>query len=138
MLSSLAEVQGQKYDSPVILVCDQLGGNEDIPVRLSTDWYRDSVVCRTSTMIHGQQNRAGHNVWGNFSFYRGLLSCCQTMCTCVSMMFRHGSWECGLHASIPQAPFPTNQSRNNVCFTPESCKCVTTPWAVCRRGWWLC
>ena len=32
MLPSLADVQGKDYPSPHILVCDQLGGNEDIPV----------------------------------------------------------------------------------------------------------
>ena len=31
---SLAEVQGAIFDAPTVLVADELGGNEDIPVLL--------------------------------------------------------------------------------------------------------
>lgn len=32
LLPSLKDVQGHDYSEPHVLICDNLGGNEDIPV----------------------------------------------------------------------------------------------------------
>lgn len=34
MLPSLADVQGQDFDTPQILIAERVGGMEDIPVRI--------------------------------------------------------------------------------------------------------
>ena len=42
LLPSLAEVQGRDFDQPTILICESLGGNEDIPVTPRCSYYAAS------------------------------------------------------------------------------------------------
>lgn len=40
VISSLADVQGQHFESPVILVAEKVGGMEDIPANVQVGFRR--------------------------------------------------------------------------------------------------
>ena len=51
---SLADIQGQKFDAPTIILANQVGGMEDIPVRLLPFHRQGHLLCLSP--IHGSQH----------------------------------------------------------------------------------